>query len=99
LELVEGLERRGAVHVGRPAAHVDGDADGLEDLVAVGAVPDRGLRVEADAAVAPPGDADGECDQLLGLGIERAGFGCRLGEAGERLGDLGRSLAVGVDRL
>lgn len=64
-------------------AHVDRDADRLEYLSAIRAVAQRGLGMEPDAAVAAPGDADRERDQLLGLGIERARPGGGLGETGE----------------
>ena len=43
------------INVGRAAAHVDGDPDGLQDLVARSAMLDRGRGVEADAAVAGEG--------------------------------------------
>jgi hypothetical protein len=50
---------------------------------------DQRLGVHGEAAVAAGVDADGQRDQLLGLGIERAALGRRLGELGKAGGDLG----------
>jgi hypothetical protein len=44
--VVERLQRRGAVDVGRAAAHVDRDADRLEHLGAIRAVAKRGLELD-----------------------------------------------------
>ncbi len=71
----KGVKRRqglGVVDHGRAAAHVDGDGDGLQDLVARRAVAQGRPGVIAETTVTPGGDADGQRDQFLGFWIKRA---------------------------
>jgi hypothetical protein len=90
-ELLEGQHRVGGIHHRRPAAHVDRHAERLQHLLARHAELDQRVHVKADAAVAAGGDADGQRNQLLGLGVERAGLRRRprqFRETLHRLGDV-----------
>src|SRR5215472_15982059 len=72
VELLESGERPGAVDGGGPSVHQEGDADRLGGFPRAGAMLNRGVGVRGDAPVAFLADGDGQGDELLGLGIERA---------------------------
>ena len=98
-QLIVGRQGLGAIDEGRAAAHIGCDADGLDDLVAAGAVPDRGFGVKADAAIATASDPDRQGDEFLGLGIEGRRPGGRLRQSGERGRDVRRHLPIGRQGL
>ena len=74
------------------AAEYD-EAERLLDFLARCMQAHQRLGMETDAAVAVRGDAERERNQLLGLLVERAVAGCRLGERGECLHGVGNAAA------
>ena len=71
-EVVESPVGAGAVHGGGAAVHEDGHTDGLGDLLGRRAAAGGAFGVRHDAAVAFTGHGDGERDELLGAGAQRA---------------------------
>src|SRR6516225_9779977 len=71
--LLEFLERRyrvRRVHQRRPAAHIDGHAEGFLHLLTGGTEPDERFHVKADTAVAARCNRDRKRDQFFGLPVQ-----------------------------
>lgn len=76
VELLESLERPGAVDGGGPAVHEERDADRLGGFLRAGAMLNRRVRVRGDAPVAFLADSDRQGDELLGSGVQRTRRQC-----------------------
>ena len=94
-ELIESANGIRCIHQRGAAAHVGGYAKCLVDFLARNAQLDQRLHVESDARVTARGDAECQCNELLGLSVQHATGSGRTTQLAEAFHDFWRAGAKG----